>query len=162
MLRQSEPSSSESLDSDPWRVSLLAGLSTSSATTRQVCAWVVAEWAQRHAVLGTVTGARAALGAETGAETGAKTGEGTSMDDSMRPVHSTGFTALGAVLLSLASDAAVVAATSREMRHPLAQMQAHATALLRAFEAAGAPSDALRASSFQSASWPGGAGAPLG
>ena len=48
------------------------------------------------------------------------------------------------------------------MRYPLAQMQAHATALLRAFEAAGAPSEALRATSFQSASWPGGAGAPVG
>ena len=48
------------------------------------------------------------------------------------------------------------------MRYPLAQMQAHATALLRAFEAAGAPSEALRATSFQSASWPGGAGSPVG
>ena len=67
-----------------------------------MCAWLVAEWAQRHAATGARTGARAALGAETGVETGVETGEGAvlsaAMDDSTGTVHSTGFTALGSQL----------------------------------------------------------------
>ena len=139
-------------DEETWRAALLRGLGAPSVTSRQLSAWIVAEWAQSAATSAQAQSknASAIASAESGALIGA-CGHGGSPG-----------AALSAALLALTSDAPTVAASASEMREAIAEMQAAAVALVRAFEKAGAPPETLLASSFGSSEWPGGAGAAVG